>query len=68
MLINNILTGCFEGKTSTIVACARKMYGEQYSTMTLELNASDDRGIDTVRNQIKEFAGTKNSFGANTSK
>jgi replication factor C subunit 3/5 len=34
------------GKTSTILAAAKEMYGPQYGSMTLELNASDDRGID----------------------
>lgn len=52
------------GKTSTIIACAKKMYGEHYSSMALELNASDDRGIDVVRDQIKEFAGTKKLFSS----
>lgn len=50
------------GKTSTILACARQMYGEKFKNMILELNASDDRGIDVVREQIKEFAGTRNVF------
>ena len=50
------------GKTSTIKACAKKMFGEHISSMVLELNASDDRGIDVVREQIKEFAGTKKLF------
>ena len=49
------------GKTSTIVACAKKMYGPNYKSMALELNASDDRGIDVVRDQIKNFAGTRRS-------
>ncbi len=50
------------GKTTTILACAKKMYGQHYQSMTLELNASDDRGIDVVRDQIKEFAGTMKLF------
>lgn len=50
------------GKTSTIVALAREIYGVNYRNMVLELNASDDRGIDVVRNQIKEFASTRQIF------
>jgi len=50
------------GKTSTIIACAHKMYGRNYQSMVLELNASDDRGIDVVRNQIKEFVSTRQMF------
>ncbi|KAF6167418.1 hypothetical protein GIB67_013293 [Kingdonia uniflora] len=52
------------GKTSTILAVARKLYGPQYHNMILELNASDDRGIDVVRQQIQDFASTQSlSFG-----
>ncbi|MEM7616811.1 MAG: AAA family ATPase, partial [Pseudomonadota bacterium] len=50
------------GKTSTITAAAKDMYGKAYGAMTLELNASDERGIGVVRNQIKEFAGTKSWY------
>lgn len=51
------------GKTSTIVAAAKRMYGQKsYSSMALELNASDSRGIDVVRNEIKEFSGTRQLF------
>lgn len=44
------------GKTSTILACAREIYGEGYKTMVLELNGSDDRGIKVIREQIKGFS------------
>ncbi|XP_073109987.1 replication factor C subunit 3-like isoform X2 [Elaeis guineensis] len=56
------------GKTSTILAVARKLYGEQYHNMILVLNASDDRGIDVVRQQIQDFASPRSpSFGAKSS-
>lgn len=50
------------GKTSTITALAKEIYGPQFKNMVLELNASDDRGIDVVRNQIKDFASTMQIF------
>lgn len=51
------------GKTSTILACAKRLYGEKgWRSMTLVLNASDDRGIGVVREQIKGFAETKKLF------
>jgi replication factor C subunit 3/5 len=50
------------GKTSTIIAVARRIYGKDYKKQILELNASDDRGIDVVREQIKQFAETRTLF------
>lgn len=51
------------GKTSTILALARRIYGtDNMRQMVLELNASDDRGIDVVREQIKTFASTRQIF------
>lgn len=53
------------GKTSTILACARQLYKpREYQSMVLELNASDDRGIGTVRNQIHNFASTRTIFSS----
>ncbi|KAL9229228.1 hypothetical protein vseg_004715 [Gypsophila vaccaria] len=53
------------GKTSTILAVSRKLYGNHFHNMILELNASDDRGIDVVRQQIQDFASTQSfSFGS----
>lgn len=47
------------GKTSTIISFAKEYYGDDYDEMTLVLNSSEERGIDTVRNKIKQFALTK---------
>ena len=48
------------GKTTTALVVARELYGENgMSGNVLELNASDDRGIDVIRNTIKEFAKLK---------
>lgn len=51
------------GKTSTILASARQLYKEkEFNSMVLELNASDDRGIDVVRGPILSFASTRTIF------
>ena len=47
------------GKTTTALVIAKKLYGENWKYNFLELNASDDRGIDVVRSTIKDFARTK---------
>ncbi len=54
------------GKTSTILCVAREMYGTRLKSMVLELNASDARGIDVVRNEIQTFAGTQKLFTSGT--
>lgn len=57
------------GKTSTVLALARKIYGNKnMRQMVLELNASDDRGIDVVREQIKTFSSTKQIFAGSFDK
>lgn len=46
------------GKTTAALALARDLYGADWRDNFLELNASDERGIDTVRTKIKEYART----------
>ena len=44
------------GKTTSIMALAHELLGENFKKATIELNASDDRGISVVRDKIKSFA------------
>lgn len=44
------------GKTSTILALGRQIFGEMYQSRILELNASDERGIQVIREKVKNFA------------
>ena len=46
--------GC--GKTTTAMVIAKQILGEHWRDYTLSLNASDERGIDVVRERIKTFA------------
>jgi len=46
------------GKTATAIALARDLFGENWRDNFIEMNASDERGIDVVRHKIKEFART----------
>jgi replication factor C subunit 3/5 len=47
------------GKTSLITTIAKKYYGNNYHTMTLMINASVERGIETIRNIVKDFSASK---------
>ena len=44
------------GKTTCAIALARDLFGDEWRSHFAELNASDERGIDVVRNKIKEYA------------
>ncbi len=46
--------GC--GKTTTALCIAYELYGDKIKGKFLELNASDERGIDVIREKVKEFA------------
>jgi len=47
------------GKTTAALCLARDLYGETYREHMMELNASDERGIDVVRETVKTFARVK---------
>ena len=56
------------GKTTSILCLARQLLGDAYKEAVLELNASDERGIDVVRNRIKGFAQKKVTLPAGKQK
>jgi len=52
------------GKTTIALCIAYELYGANWRNFTLELNASDERGIDTVRDRIKDFSRySRSGFG-----
>ena len=54
------------GKTTTIINLInayQEKNGQKRKGLKIHLNASDDRGIDIIRNQIKTFVDTKTLFG-----
>ncbi|KAF8477028.1 P-loop containing nucleoside triphosphate hydrolase protein [Kalaharituber pfeilii] len=56
------------GKTTSVLCLARALLGDAYKEAVLELNASDERGIDVVRNRIKGFAQKKVTLPAGRQK
>ncbi|MEM5879542.1 MAG: replication factor C small subunit [Candidatus Aenigmatarchaeota archaeon] len=47
------------GKTTVALAIAHELYGKNWRQNVLETNASDARGIDVIRGQVKDFARTR---------
>lgn len=47
------------GKTTLALVIARELYADNWRGNFLELNASDERGIDVIRNTVKDFARTR---------
>ena len=57
---NLIITGSpGTGKTSTILCIAKKLIQKNYDEAVLELNASDDRGLNMINNNIMHFCKKK---------
>ena len=47
------------GKTTCAMAVSRDLFGDEWHANFLEMNASDERGIDTIRTKVKDFARTR---------
>lgn len=44
------------GKTTISLALAHELFGNDWKSNTLEMNASDERGINVIRGKVKDFA------------
>ena len=49
------------GKTTAAVCISRQILGEHWRSFTLELNASDERGINMVRERVKKLPSQESS-------
>ena len=47
------------GKSTLALIVVKQLFGERWKESYLELNASDERGIDVIRQKVKDFARTK---------
>jgi replication factor C subunit 3/5 len=56
------------GKTSTILSCAKELYDENIDIMVLQINVSEERGIEVVRNKIQQFVQSKSFLFAENKK
>lgn len=64
MLTNIIITGTSgTGKTSTTLCLARLLFGNTYNEYVLELNASDNRGLEIINNSVIHFCKKKINVG-----
>lgn len=50
------------GKTTIVTACATELFGKNVKLCVLEINASEERGIDVIRSRVSQFVGGKNTF------
>ena len=46
------------GKTTAAMALTKDVYGKNFRDNLLEMNASDERGLDKIRSKVKQFART----------
>jgi hypothetical protein len=44
------------GKTTAALAFCRELFGEHFNKRVLEMNASDERGIQAIRDRVKRFS------------